>query len=396
MTARVFCNPLCFLNSGCRQVARKSARLSIGIVVTAAWLFASSCGGGSSGGGPTPPSAKEALYLSSSSGQVLTLVFDTGSGTLGSAATIVGPATGVQIRVYPGGTFLYISDFNTGSVYAYSINQSTGALTPVSGSPFTHPSLSGHGGPIAINPAGTYLFFSNASGTIVSFTIDAQSGLLRPNVALPVNDNNQPGYLLVDSTGNFLIASNHADSSGRNYSVFSINSSTGVLIEVVGSPFTFGQNTQPEQILLNSGNSVLYAALSNSQQVNAINFNANTGRLTAIQGAPYPAGAMPVSVAFSASGAFLYAGNTGAGTVSQYSVNTSTGGLLAVKISQVGNPSFLDFDSSGKFLLMPGKSSGALQIFKVDSTTGVLSTGSTTNLPAGTGVTAASYLVPLQ
>jgi 6-phosphogluconolactonase (cycloisomerase 2 family) len=105
---------------------------------------------------------------------------------------------------------------------------------------------------------------------------------------------------------------------------------------------------------------------------------------------------MPVSVAFSASGAFLYAGNTGAGTVSQYSVNTSTGGLLAVKVSQVGNPSFLDFDSSGKFLLMPGKSSGTLQIFKVDSTTGVLSTGSTTNLPAGTAVTAASYLVPLQ
>jgi 6-phosphogluconolactonase (cycloisomerase 2 family) len=399
MAARVFSNLFSFLNSGRRRMAWRSARLSIAICVTGASLFALSCNGGSpsSGGGPTPPSAKDALYLGSSSGQVLTFVFDTGSGTLGSPTAIAGPASGTDFKIYPGGTFLYVSDFNTGSVYAYSINQSTGALTPVSGSPFSHPSLSGHGGPIAINPAGTYLFVSSASGTIVSFTVNSQTGLLMPNTAAsPVNDSNLPGYLIVDSSGKFLIASNHADSAGQNYSVFSINSSTGVLIAVTGSPFTFGQNTQPEQILLNSGNSVLYAALSNSQQVTAINFDANSGRLTAIQGAPYPAGAMPKSIAISASGAFLYAGNTGAGSVSEYAVNASTGVLVTANVFHAGNPSFLDLDSSGQFLLMPGASSGTLQVFKVDSTSGALTPGSTTNLPAGANASVASYLLPLQ
>ena len=402
MPARVLSNLLSFLDSGCRQASQKFAHLWAGIFVTGLSLLALSCNGGfpssgGGGGGGTTPSAKDAVYLGSSSGQVLTLIFDTGSGTLGSPTTIAGPASGTDFKVYPGGTFLYVSDFNTASVYAYSINQSTGALTPVSGSPFTHPSLSGHGGPIAINPAGTYLFVSNASGTIVSFTINSMSGLLIPNAAAsPVSDANLPGYLIVDSTGKFLIASNHSDSSGQNYSVFSVNSSTGVLIAATGSPFTFGQNTQPEQILLNSGNSVLYAALSGSQQVNALNFDATSGRLTAIQGAPYAAGAAPKSIALSSSGAFLYAGNTGAGTVSQYAVNSSTGVLVTANTFHAGNPSFLDLDSSGQFLLMPGGSSGTLQVFKVDSTTGALTSGATTNLPAGANASVASYLIPLQ
>lgn len=388
-----------FLNSAYSQVARKWAHLSIGMVVAAAWLSASSCGGGSSSNGPPPPpSAKEALYLSSgaSAGQVIAFVFDTATETVGSPMFIAGPAAGIDIKVYPGGTFLYLSDFNTSSVYAYSINRSSGALTPVSGSPFNHPSLGEHGGPIAIDPGGKYLFSSDASGTIVSFTIDSQTGVIKPNAARSVNDSHLPVYLLVDSTGRFLIASNHADSAGQNFSVFSIDPSTGVLIEIPGSPFTFGVDTQPKQILLNSGNSVLYAALSNSQQVNAIDFDSGTGKLTAIQGAPYPAGAMPTSIALAPSGAFLYAANTGADTVSEYGVDASTGALTPGNAVHAGNASFLDFDSSGRFLLIVGEDSGTLSVFKVDLTTGTLSPGNITNLPAGANVSAASFLVPLQ
>jgi len=64
-----------------------------------------------------------------------------------------------------------------------------------------------------------------------------------------VTDGNQPVYFLIDSTVNFLIASNHADSSGRDYSVYAINSTTAVLTEVQGSPFTIGQNTGPQTFL---------------------------------------------------------------------------------------------------------------------------------------------------
>ena len=299
------------------------------------------------------------------------------------------------MKLYPGGKFLYISDFNSGSVYAYSINQSTGALTAVSGSPFSSPAHFGNGGPIAIDPAGKFLFSSNSVGAIVSFTINAQTGVLMPGVAQVITDSNQPIFLLVDPTGKFLVASNHADTSGGGFSVFSIDSTTAVLTPVSGSPFTFFQNTGPQQIVLNSSGTVLDAALSNSQQVAALDFDSTTGKLTAIQGSPYPAGLLPQDIALLPSGTFLYAGNNGAGTISEYSVDTSTGELTHKSDVQAGNPTFLDIDSSGQFLLVVGESANTLSVYKIDATTGVLTLSNTTNPPAGSGVRSISQLLPL-
>ena len=374
---------------------------------TATWLLiatlshlAAACGGGRSSfvvNPPPPPSAKDALYLSTglTPNSLLTYVFDTGTGTLGAPTTIAGAPAGIDTKVYPGGTFLYVSDFNSGSIFAYSINRSSGALTAVAGSPFSFPGHTGNGGPIAIDPAGKFLFNSNASGAIVSYTINSQTGVLTPGTAPVVNDGNQPIYLLVDSMGKFLIASNHSDPSGRNYSVFSIDSATGVLTQVSGSPFTIGQNTGPQQIVLNSSETVLYAALSNSKEVNALNFDSTSGALTTFQGAPYPAQSTPTSLALLSSGQFLYAGNNGAGTVSEYSVNTTTGALTPGNIPQVGNPTFLQVDSSGQFLIIVGESSNSVTVDKINSTSGDITLLNTTPLPNMAG-TRSIALVPLQ
>jgi len=360
--------------------------------------MANACGGGSSVvNPPPPPSAKEALYLSTglTPNSLLTFVFDTGTGTLEAPVSIAGAPAGIDIKVYPGGNFLYVSDFDSGSVFGYSINRSTGVLTTLAGSPFSFPGHSGNGGPIAIDPAGKFLFSANASGQIVSYTIDSQTGVLRPGTAPVVTDGNQPVYFLIDSTGNFLIASNHTDPTGKNYSVYAINSTTAVLTEVQGSPFTIGQNTGPKQIVLNSKDSVLYAALSTSQQVNAINFDSTTGKLTTFQGAPYPAQSDTTSLALLPSGQFLYAGNNGAGSVSQYSVESTTGALTPGNVVQVGNPTFLQIDSSGQFLIIVGDTSNSILVDKIDSPSGSITQGNMTPLPtmAGTRFVA---LVPLQ
>jgi 6-phosphogluconolactonase len=391
-------SPFAFVKLGNPCESERSIRYSSWVLIAILGLLAAACGGRRSGGVTPPPSAKEALYLSTglSSGPILTYVFDTGTGTVGSPTPIAGPTAGIDMKVFPGGNFLYVSDFDSGSVFAYSIDRSTGRLTTLAGSPFVFQGHTGNGGPIAIDPAGKFLFSSNAAGAIASFTINSQTGALTPATAPIVNDNNQPVYLLVDPTGKFLIASNQADSSGRNYSVFSINSTTGVLAEVPGSPFTFGQDTKPRQIVLNSGGSVLYAALSNSQQVNALNFDSTTGRITAIQGAPYPAQSLPTSIVLLPNGQFLYAGNSGAGSISLYSVDTSSGTLTPGNIIGANNPAFLDVDSAGQFLLDISGSTNTLSIYEIDSSTGRLTLLNNTNFPSGAGVRSASFLVPLQ
>ena len=389
-----------FLRSGKLQPLRDPICTGAWLLIATFSLLAAACGGGSSSviiNPPPPPSAKDALYISTglTPNSLLTYVFDTSAGTLGSPTTIAGAPAGIDTKVYPGGTFLYVSDFNSGSIFAYSINRSNGALTAVAGSPFSFLGHTGNGGPIAIDPAGKFLFNSNASGAIVSYTINSQTGVLTPGTAPVVNDGNQPIYLLADPMGKFLIVSNHSDSSGRNYSVFSIDSTTGVLTQVSGSPFTIGQNTGPQQIVLNSNETVLYAALSNSKEVNAVNFNSTTGALTAFQGAPYPAQSMPTSLALLSSGQFLYAGNNGAGTVSEYSVNTTTGALTPGNVAQVGNPTFLQVDSSGQFLIIVGESSNTITVDKINSTSGDITLLSTTHLANMAG-TRSIALVPLQ
>ncbi len=392
-------SPFAALNPGNPGGGRSCCRLISAVVVSTLCVFAIACGGGNSSGGPPPPaSAKAALYLSTglSPNSVLAYVFDSGTGTVGSPIPVAGPPAGIDIKIFPGGKFLYVSDFDSGSVYVYSIDLSTGALTAVSGSPFSFPGHTGSGGPIAIDPAGKFLFSSSAAGAIVSFTINPQNGILTPGTAQIITDNNQPVFLLVDPSGKFLIASNHSDSSGGGFSVFSIDSSTGVLAAVSGSPFTFFQNAAPQQIVLNSGGTVLYAALSNAKQVAALDFDPASGKLTSIQGSPYPAGLLTQSLALVPSGTFLYAGNNGAGTVSNYAVDTSSGGLTHTGEVQVGNPTFLDIDSSGQFLLIVGEGSNTLSVYKIDSTSGSLTLFNNIVLPAGSGVRSISLLLSLQ
>jgi 6-phosphogluconolactonase len=105
---------------------------------------------------------------------------------------------------------------------------------------------------------------------------------------------------------------------------------------------------------------------------------------------------LPTSIVLLPNGQFLYAGNGGAGSISQYSVNTSTGALTPRNVIQANNPVFLDVDSSGQFLLDISESSNMLSVYKIDSATGVLTLLNNTNFPSGAGVRSASFLVPLQ
>jgi len=104
---------------------KQSLGVSLGIVGIC--LLAASCGGsysgggGSTGGGTATPSERDVVYVlsSASSGQVATLSFDSGSGQLTAAASIVGPPGGLDVAVDPAANFLYAADFNSGSVYGY-------------------------------------------------------------------------------------------------------------------------------------------------------------------------------------------------------------------------------------------------------------------------------------
>ena len=337
----------------------------------------------------------EALYVpvDTSGGQILTFIFDSGAGTLSANGTsMVGPPTGLDIKVDPTGNFVYASDFNTNSIYGYSIDPTTGGLTAIAGSPFpfpgTTPPFRGNGGPLAIDPSGKYVFYSDAHGSITFFNIDGATGALSPTSAAVVDGCVQPMHMLGSPSGRFLYAANLG---GNSFCIYSINLSTGALTPLPGSPFSFVVNSLPWGLAMNAGGTFLYSSLSNSQQVAGFSVDTTAGTLTQLTGSPYPAGFIPQGIALGAGGQYLYVGNEGNGTISMFKVDPTTGVLSTNGSLAAGNPSFLATDTSGQYLFVLGQSSGQLTAYKIDSMSGSLTNTSTASAGTSNGPSLAVF-----
>jgi len=74
------------------------------------------------------------LFAVTGSG-IVVYAIDPGTGALTSVQTLSGESP-VSAAVDPKGRFLFTANVNSNSVSAFAINQNTGTLTPVSGSPF--------------------------------------------------------------------------------------------------------------------------------------------------------------------------------------------------------------------------------------------------------------------
>jgi 6-phosphogluconolactonase len=92
--------------------------------------------------------------------------------------TFVGANTSAEVEVDPTGRFVYISNRGSNLIGTYSIDSSTGRVSPVGWT------SSGGRGPrfMKIDPSGTLLHAANElTDTIVTFAIEPESGKLRPS-----------------------------------------------------------------------------------------------------------------------------------------------------------------------------------------------------------------------
>ncbi|HEV1995287.1 MAG TPA: beta-propeller fold lactonase family protein [Candidatus Acidoferrum sp.] len=129
------------------------------------------------------------------------------------------------IVAHPTGKFVYVTNIISGDVSGYLVDALTGRLTPVPMSPFTSGTSPGPiPATIAVEPTGKFLYVVNAGEADISeYSIDATSGALAPLTTSPFVL--PAGTILlrmaVDPTGTFLYVVNF---SGNNISIFMIQS----------------------------------------------------------------------------------------------------------------------------------------------------------------------------
>jgi 6-phosphogluconolactonase (cycloisomerase 2 family) len=193
------------------------------------------------------PSGKFAYVANYGSNDVSSYRINASTGALTSFSAPVAAGTNPQsVTVDPTGQFAYVANSFDGrggnSVSAYRINV-YGFLTKVIGSPFpagTTPSS------VTVDPSGRYAYVANFNrgnspgGTISAYSINASTGALTPVPFGIVDAGGSPISVTVDPSGKFAYVANYY---GGNVSAFSIDASTGVLKSVGTVPATTYNST---------------------------------------------------------------------------------------------------------------------------------------------------------
>jgi 6-phosphogluconolactonase len=339
-------------------------------------------------GGMSPP--RFAYVANNSDGTLSIFAVNAMTGQFRHRGYVPASLLPVSVAADPSGKFIYVAgQTQTGRVSGYAVTAATGVLVPIVGSPFTAGSLTSA---VVAHPNGQFLYAVNFSspgqpalseGTVSAFNIGPDGALMpipgspfpagksptamvidpdgkfayvanfsantahvtafaiQPNGALqalalqniPVNPSAAIG---VDPSGKFLFTANEIDDS---VSAYAINTATGTLARVQGSPF--GSGGDPNSLAVDLLSRFLYVSNESSKNVSGYAINAATGRLTALPGSPYPVGAVPQSISVDPSGHFVYTTNFDAqpgdlsnNTITIFSIDQSTGALAPAGVTR--------------------------------------------------------------
>ncbi len=275
------------------------------------------------------------------------------------------------------GKFAYVADYNGGSIYAYTIDPNTGALTQVGvSSGLVHPAV------VALAPNGKFAFIATDNGTkIHAYTIDQSTGQLTEvpssagNPGSPytitgftvgttyadIGVDAQSAHLYIASAGDGLVAG------------FSIDPTSGALMPLPGSPYQAAPGVDQIPAFTPDGKYVYFLDGTNPGGVTGYSIDATSGALTLISGSPFPAGSGPNWISFTPDGKYAYVANNDEDTISAYSVNDTNGVLtpLSTPTFQTDeHPEDLSIDATGTHLYAPvanGSTNGAIDGFDINA-----------------------------
>src|SRR4051812_3592350 len=159
------------------------------------------------------------------------------------------------------------------------------------------------------------------------------------------------------ATPKFAFVANFQSATGGSISIFTLDPTTGALTGAQ-SPVATGTTpaTDGPAALVAVLGKYLYSA-NDGGTVTAFSVNTSTGALSQISGSPFLAGTNPNSIVADPTGKFLYVGNSGSRDISAFSITASTGALVPIATFVAGASSAsagqavgLAMHPSGKFL----------------------------------------------
>jgi 6-phosphogluconolactonase (cycloisomerase 2 family) len=211
------------------------------------------------------------------------------------------------------------------SIFSYSVDQVTGALAALPGSPL----LSEFNQGMAIHPSGNWIYVALGDNGLVTYAVNPTTGALTN-----VGTNAFKSFsITIHPSGNLAYVNGHPSSS-PGFFAFSIDSN-GALNAIPGGPVANVAGSR--RMAIDPTGKFAYVPNQNSTGsgfagVFAFSINTTTGALTPV--ASYATSVGPSSIAFDPQGAFVYVacwgGPSSNGGLHSFAINGSTGALTQV------------------------------------------------------------------
>jgi 6-phosphogluconolactonase len=274
------------------------------------------------------------LYMTVPNGQIgyfaqLTMDHDSGAVSLLHVANVVEAGT---VEMDPAGRFLFETSLSLGggpgSIGSNKIDPASGALTFAGGMDFADSVPYS----VTADPLGRYVFVAYSDATLNSTVVEAlglDSATGAPShIAPPAAVTGGAGAIAIHPSGKFLYVASQQSSS---VVAFNVDPKSGTLTPVPGSPFAVinGANTGDiSDVAVDPSGNYLYVTDYSTSTIDAFAIDRNSGRLSAINGSPFPTGHAPVWVAIDPLGHFVYVSNDLG--ISAYAIDSANGALTPV------------------------------------------------------------------
>jgi 6-phosphogluconolactonase (cycloisomerase 2 family) len=257
--------------------------------------------------------------------------------SMGIGSVAIGAVTNVAVSCRARtGRYLYIPVKNPNAIAAFTIEVSTGELTPMAGSPFAFTATTVPPRTVVADPAARAVYVvsdhetagSGASG-VTSFVVDGVTGALTQS-GPPATYSGEAKLPALHPSGGFLFVS--VGPSNRILQSFQINATTGVL----GTPSSTAtpSNETPGAPVVRPNGAFLYLPSATTStpmngRITTYSINQTTGALTSQGGSTQIAGNVFNELAMHPAGTHLYTRNANGPAFTQRYTIASNNNLMS-------------------------------------------------------------------
>lgn len=283
-----------------------------------------------------------------------------GAGSSTASASVDGMSASANIAVFASPRYLYVAADSGHTLTRMAVDGTSGEPRFLGYS--TTNLANSIGFPcLTVDPSGTHAYLSTQvrassgsgyAGAVVIYNIDSSTGAMSALPTGPLSVSFPLGCIEFDPSGKFAYATSGIENAGDQLGIFSVNSNaTLTLNNTISYPF------YPTGVAVDPAGGFVYvdvvdvpSGTNGSSQLYGYSIDASTGNLAPIQGSPWALNnGLYGLLAFHPNGVYLYASDSNATTITQFSINPDLG--IPTKVGSVDstciNPSALQFLPDG-------------------------------------------------